>query len=170
MAWSGSAMFRAFVQYNLLRDDGVTLQNYDGLEADTLKVALYDNDITPDKDASMATTGYNSGSSQWVASGNEVTDSDGSSDWSAGGVTLGSKAYSTGAGYVMFDAADATHSNTVTISNAYGCLVYDDDTTTAGSHIADQGVTYHYFGGAQSVTTGTFTIVWHANGLFRITV
>ena len=76
---------------------------------------------------------------------------------------------STNSGVIMFDATtDTTHSNTVTLTNAYGCLVYDDS-ITAGT-VADQGISYHYFGGAQSVTTGTFTIVWHANGLFRITV
>lgn len=168
MAFGSSAMFRAFVQYNLLKDDGVTLGNYGTLESDTIKVALYDNDNTPDKDAGITSTGYNTG--QWAISGNEVTDSDGSSDWAAGGITLTGKAFSTGAGYVMFDATDTTHSNTVTISNAYGCLVYDDSTTAGTGGVADQGVTYHAFGGAQSVTTGTFTIVWHANGLFRITV
>ncbi len=41
--------------------------------------------------------------------------------------------------------------------------------TTAGT-VADQGVCFNYFGGAQTVTGGTFTIVWHANGLFRFTV
>ncbi len=36
--------------------------------------------------------------------------------------------------------------------------------------VGDQGVCYNYFGGAQSVTAGTFTIVWNANGIFRITL
>jgi hypothetical protein len=47
-----------------------------------------------------------------------------------------------------------------------GCLVYDDTLTTPD----DPGVCYNWFGSAQSVTNGTFTVVWHANGLFRITV
>lgn len=163
MAWSGSAMFREFPVAML--NDSAT--GYDGLDTDVVKVALYDNDITPDKDAAVASTGFNTGA--WAISGNEVTDSDGSSDWTSGGVALASKTISTpSSGVIMFDAADTSHSNTVTLTNAYGCLVYNDD-ITAGT-VADQGVSYHYFGGAQSVTTGTFTIVWHANGLFRITV
>jgi hypothetical protein len=168
MAWSGSAMFQAWPQM-LLEHSVTEAQGYDGIETDTIKVALYDNDITPDKDAAVALTGYNAATSAWVSSGNEVTDSDGSSDWSAGGVALAGKAVTDqGSGVTMFDATDTTHSNTVTLTNAYGCLVYDDD-ITAGT-VPDQGISYHYFGGAQSVTTGTFTIVWHANGLFRITV
>ncbi|MFF5973726.1 hypothetical protein ACFY7C_19575 [Streptomyces sp. NPDC012769] len=163
MAWSASAMFREFPVAML--NDSAT--GYTGLDSNGIKAALYDNDITPDKDAAVGSTGYNTG--QWAISGNEVTDSDGSSDWAAGGIALGSKTITTpSSGVVMFDAADTTHSNTVTITNAFGCLVYNDD-ITAGT-VADQGVSYHYFGGAQSVTTGTFTIVWHANGIFRITV
>jgi hypothetical protein len=166
MAWSGSAMFQAWPQM-LLERSVTAAQGYDGIETDVIKVALYDNDITPDKDAAVASTGYNTG--QWVITGNEVTDSDGSPDWGAGGVALAGKAVTDeGSGVTMFDATDTSHSNTVTLTNAFGCLVYDDD-ITAGT-VADQGISYHYFGGAQSVTTGTFTIVWHANGLFRITV
>jgi hypothetical protein len=165
MAWSGSAMFRAWP--TMLLNDSAT--GYTGLDSDTIKVALYDSDITPDKDAAVASTGYNTG--QWTASGNEVTDSDGSSDWGAGGVALSGKTIdgTTNSGVIMFDATtDTTHSNTVTLTDAHGCLVYDDS-ISAGT-VAKQGISYHWFGGAQSVTTGTFTIVWHANGLFRITV
>lgn len=163
MAWSGSAMF---VEWAKMTQEA-SATGFTGLDSDTVKAALYDNDITPDKDAALASTGFNTGT--WAIAGNEVTDSDGSSDWSSGGIALTSKAVTDqGSGVVMFDAADTTHSNTVTITNAYGCLVYDDS-ITAGT-VADQGISYHYFGGAQSVTTGTFTIVWHANGLFRITV
>ena len=159
MAWSASAMFQAWPQ-SLLETPGT---GYAGIESNTLKAALYDNDVTPDKDAALASTGYNTG--QWTVAGNEVTDT----EWPAGGIALSSKAVTDeGSGVTQFDAADTTHANTVTISNAFGCLVYNDSIT--GGTVADQGITYHYFGGAQSVTTGTFTIVWHANGLFRITV
>jgi hypothetical protein len=159
-------MFRAFVQYNLLKDNGVTLGSYGSLESDTLKAALYDNDITPDKNAAITSTGYNTG--QWAISGNEVSDG---TNWDSGGEPVTGGTFTAGSGYMMFDASDTSQGGTTcTLSNVYGCLVYDDDTTTGTGGVADQGVTYHYFGGAQSVTSGTFTIVWHANGLFRITV
>jgi hypothetical protein len=162
MAWSGSAMF---VEWAKMTQEA-SGTGYTGLDSDTVKAALYNNSITPDKDAAVGSTGYNTGT--W-ANTNALNDTDGSDDWPVAGIALSSKAVTDqGSGVVMFDAADTTHSNTVTITNAYGCLVYDDS-ITAGT-VADQGVSYHYFGGAQSVTTGTFTIVWHANGLFRITV
>lgn len=160
---SSSAMFREYAATVLKVGSGST--GVDG----TLKVALFNDSVTPDKDAALASTAYNTGT--WTT-GNEVTDSDGTSNWSAGGVALSGGAVTTpSSGVVMFDATDTTHSSTVTISNAYGCLLYDDAmTTTASVSQADQGISFHSFGGAQSVTTGTFTIVWHANGLFRITV
>ena len=67
----------------------------------------------------------------------------------------------------VIDATDLAGGGTVTISGAYGCLVYDD---TIATPVADQGICFNYFGGSQSVTAGTFTIVWNANGIFRITL
>lgn len=171
MAFTASAMFREWPKAVMGQGQtaAVLPAGYAGLGADTVKAALYNNTGTPDKDATLVTTGYNSATSQWVTA-NEVTDSDGSSDWNAGGIALGSKTLTTpSSGVFMFDAADTTHSNTVTLTNAYGCLVYDDTITVGTGGIAKQGVSFHYFGGAQSVTAGTFTIVWNANGLFRIT-
>jgi hypothetical protein len=159
MAWSASAMFREWPSQALQ----VSGTGYTGLDSDTVKVALFNNTGTPDKDAAVASTGFNTG--QWTTT-NEVTDV---TNWVSGGRALASKAFTTpSTGVVMFDAADLAGGGNVTLVNAYGCLVYDD-TISAGT-VADQGVTYHYFGGAQSVTAGTFTIVWDANGLFRISV
>ena len=67
-----------------------------------------------------------------------------------------------------FDAADTVSANaTTTLTNAYGTLIYNDTVTTP---VADQGVCYNYFGGANSVTSGTFTIVWNASGIFALTL
>ena len=56
---------------------------------------------------------------------------------------------------------------TTTLTNAYGCLVYSDTRTTP---VADQGICFNYFGGANSVTSGTFTIVWNASGILALTL
>lgn len=160
MAWSASSMFRAWPQM-LLNLSGTS---YTGLDSDTIKAALYDNDITPDNDAAVGSTGYDTG--VWASTGNEVSDDP---NWDLAGEPLTSKSIDVStADVVMFDAANTPQSGaTCTLSNAFGCLVYDD--TISGGSVAKQGVTYHYFGGGQSVTAGTFTIVWHTNGLFRIT-
>jgi hypothetical protein len=157
MAWSASAIFRQF-----LADALGNVAAFD-LDADTFKVALYDNDITPDNDVSAANSAYNAG--QWSSSGNEVSES---GQWATGGVALTSQSLNAGtADVVFFDAADTASGSAADLANVYGCLVYDD---TLSTPVADQGVCYNYFGGSNSVVNGTFTVVWHSNGIFRITL
>lgn len=158
MAWTNSSVFREW-NSQMLQVSGT---GYTGLDSDTVNVALFNNTTTPDKDAAVASTGYNTG--VWVT-GNEVTDA---TNWVAGGRPLASKTFTTPTtGVVMFDAADLAGGGNVTLTNAYGCLVYDNS-ITAGT-VAKQGASFNYFGGAQSVTAGTFTIVWNANGIARWT-
>lgn len=158
MAWSASAIFRPFVADVL--DNTAALD----LGADTIRAALYNNSITPDNDVTAANSAYDAG--QW-ANTNEVDD-DGNG-WAAGGEALTSQTVDSGTADVVFFDADNTASSTssVTLSDVHGCLVYDDTLTTP---VADQGICYNYLGGANSVTSGTFTIVWNANGILRFTL
>lgn len=159
MAFTASGIFQEWI--NMVYQ--VSATGYTGLDSDVVKVALFNNTGTPDKTAALASTGYNTGA--WVVA-NEVTDA---TNWVAGGRALASKTFTfPSAGTFMFDAADLAGGGNMTVANVYGCLVYDD-TITAGT-VADQGTSYHYFGGAQSVTGGTFTVIWHVNGLQRGTV
>lgn len=143
-----------------------TTYGTNGLSADTVNVALFNNTVSPNATAAVASTGYNTGT--WTT-GNEVTDA---TNWVAGGRALASKTYSvltagsqTTSAEVNFDAADLSGAGNVTITSAFGCLVYDN-TITAGT-VAKQGMCFNYFGGSQSVTAGTFTIVWDATGVFK---
>jgi hypothetical protein len=131
--------------------------SYGSLSADAINVALYNNTTAPDKTVSAANSCYPVG--QWVT-GNEVTDV---TNWVAGGRALLSKAFSidTGSSSVCFQAAALSGGGNVTISNAYGCLVYDDTISSP----ANQGICYNSFGGAaQGVVAGTFTINWATVG------
>lgn len=159
MAWSNSKIFTQWVNGPMFQASGT---NYTGLDSDTVKAALFNNSVTPDQDAAVASTGFNTGT--WTT-GNEVTDV---TNWVSGGRALASKTFTAGTATSTFDAADLAGGGTVTISGAFGAFVYDD-TITAGT-VADQGVCFNYFGGTQSVTAGTFTIVWHANGIARFTL
>lgn len=163
---SSSAVFGQFLYNPIVQGTTSTSpalpSGYTGLDNDACKVALFNDTTTPDKNAAVASTGFNTG--VWVTA-NEVTDV---TNWVSGGRSLASQAYTSVANGTMFDAADLAGGGTVTITNAYGCFVYDD-AITAGSTIADQGFCFNAFGSAQSVSSGTFTIVWHVNGLFRIT-
>jgi hypothetical protein len=156
MAFTESRVFRQYVADIL---DNTTAMD---LTADTFKVSLYGNGITPDRDVSAANSAYGVG--QWLAA-NAITSS---TDWPVGGVSLASRTLTTpSSGIVMFDAADTASGAAATLANVYGLLVYDD---TIASPVADQGVCYNYLGGANNVTAGTFTVIWNANGIFRVTV
>lgn len=157
MAWSNSRIFRPFLA------DAVSNTAAFNLGSDTFKVALYDNDITPDNDVTAANSAYNAG--QWASAGNEVSES---GQWAAGGVALTTPVVnSSSADIVFWDADDTASGSAADLANVYGCLVYDDTLTTP---VADQGICYNYLGGANSVVNGTFTVVWHANGIWRITL
>jgi hypothetical protein len=155
VAWSNSKIFMAYIED--------VLENTTAMDAnsDTFKAALYNNTPTPDQTVASANTAYNAG--QW-ANTNEVSDG---TNWDAGGEPLTSVTSAFSSNVYTFDAANTPQGGaSTTLANVYGCLVYDDTITTP---VADQGVCYNYFGGANSVTAGTFTIVWNASGIFTIT-
>lgn len=156
MSFVGSNVFRSFV-FDALGNTAA----YD-LDTDAAKAALYGT--TPDnvtaRDDTTAHNVYAAVGGQWIA-GSEKTGGGGT--WAAGGTALASNVQSTGAGFVMYDAADVAPGGTNTLAAVFGCLVYD---TTVGNN----GICCNYFGGSQSVTAGTFTIVWNANGIFRATM
>jgi hypothetical protein len=157
VAWSNSKIFRQF-----LADAVLNVAAFD-LDTDSFKVALYDNDITPDNDVTAANSAYNVG--QWATTGNEVFEA---GQWAQAGVALTSPAINVGTADVVFwDAADTASGSAADLAAVFGCLVYDDTLTTP---VADQGICYNYFGGSNSVVNGTFTVVWNANGIWRITL
>lgn len=156
MAWANSRVFVQWMIGPMLQSSGT---GYTGLDSDTVKAALFATGATPDNDAAVGSTGYLTGT--WVTA-NEITDDQvGGADWVSGGIALATKTFTSPAvGDVMFDAADTASGASATLTAAFGAFVYDD-TITAGT-VADQGLCYNYFGGSQSVTNGTFTIVWNA--------
>jgi hypothetical protein len=161
MAFTASAIFREW-PIQMFQVSGTA---FTGLDSDTVKLAWYGNSGTPDKDAAVGLTGYAAATSAWIT-GNEVVDA---TNWPAGGLALASKTFTTPAtGVAMFDAADRAGNGTLTLTNFFGGLVYDD--TITGGSVADQGVCYNYAGGAQTVTAGTVTAIFNVNGVCRFTV
>lgn len=119
------------------------------LEADAIRVALVNNshDSTAPFDQDVWTT---------VVDANEIS----GTGYTAGGELLTTKAV-TQAATTKFDADD-TAWTTATFS-AYHAVLYDD--TLA----ADDLICTFDFGGIKTVTAGTFTIQWHANGIITLT-
>lgn len=162
---ANSQMFVAWVQG--VMGQGQTAQSlpaaYAGLGTDTVNVALFNNSVTPDNTAARASTGYNTGT--WTTT-NEVTDA---TNWTAGGRPLASKTTNVATNVFTFDAADTAGAGNVTITNAFGCMLYDNAITAGTGGVAKQGICFNSFGSGQSVTAGTFTIVWNASGIFTVT-
>lgn len=155
MAWTNSKIFRQYIADMIGNTAALDF------DADTIKYTNYGSGITPDNDVTAALSAYNAATSQWVTAG-EAT----SGSWAAGGQALASKTVDVAtADTVKVDAADLTASS-VTLT-ASGGFCYDDTLTTP---VADQGMSYHYYGGSQSVTAGTFTVVFAANGLHTYTL
>lgn len=153
MAWSNSKIFSA-----TLTDSLNNTAALDG-NADTFKAALFGNTITPSQTVASASTAYGAG----VWASGEVANG----GWAAGGVALTSVASGFSSNVYTFDAADTANGSAATLTDAWGALVYDD---TIAAPVADQGLCYNYLGGANSVTAGTFTIVWHASGIYALTL
>jgi hypothetical protein len=155
MAFTTSGVFVAFIRDSL---NNTTSHSFD-VDADTINVALFGNTGTPDKTVANTLSGYNQATSQWVTA-NEVT----ATGWTAGGLALASVTSSVSSNVYTFDAADRAGGATDTVTNCYGVLVYDNTLATK------DGLSFNYLGGANSVTSGTFTVVWNASGIFTITV
>ena len=155
MAWTDSRILRSYVADKI--QETVQLPF-----TDTWKMALFNNTVVPDKDATSANSRY--GTPSTFVTGNEIVDA---TNWPAGGKTVtGLAATSPSTGVVMIDCTDVASGGNVTLTGFFGALVYDDTVTTP---VADQAMCFNYFGGTQTVTANPFTAVIDANGLARFT-
>jgi len=114
------------------------------LEGDTINVSLYDDSHSFTATDTVYTTT------------NELATAGG---YTQGGKALASKAV-TEAATTKWDAADSTWTSAT--FTAYHAVIWDD---TVGT---DDLICSIDFGGAQTVTAGTFTIQWHADGIITL--
>jgi hypothetical protein len=159
MAWTGtqgSHVFAAMMLATLTGQASHTMKL--GASGDSFLVSLFGNTGTPDQTTTQALSYYNTG--QWVTA-NEVYQA---GQWAQGGVALGSPTAAQASGVVNVGAANtASGSAFTTPSNVYGVLVYDNTLTTK------DGFCFNFLGGPNSVTSGTFTVVWAGGFLASIT-
>lgn len=126
--------------------------NWGGTTPDAIKIALYNNTLTPTPETDPTT--YN------VApyNANQVT----GTNWPTGGVALGTPTCAivstTG---INLDGADTSVTGT-TLTAARGCLIYDDTLSPKA------GVVFVNFGGDYSTNAGTFAITWDTAGIATI--
>jgi hypothetical protein len=181
MAWTESAIFRAWMTAALAPDAAFEGKwdpgEFDNVAGDGYMVALYNTGTTPDKSVAAAQSAYPVG--QWVV-GNEVTDSTVGAigaGWPAGGVPLAGPTYTDDGPMIanpnpppaiqvapiVFAGDDTVNgpAGTVTLVDVSGDLLYWTGTGVA----ANQGAAFHWFGGPNQVSAGTFTIIWNAQGI-----
>lgn len=162
---------KIFDKYIEDKINAVTLMN---LLSDTVKVTLMGNSVdgTVTQGDTSAHNAYNGSGGQWLTTaGYEVVNTNGGATgtpWVAGGLPLTSVASSVNVSthVYTFTAATRPGGTGETITNAYGCLIYD---FTIATPVAKQGICYLAFGGANG-TTGTFTVAFNASGIFTLTL
>ena len=117
------------------------------LDTHSFKVALMDNTHT-----------FTATNSTWSdISANEIT----GTGYSAGGAALATVTWAADGTAVKWDAANTAW--TTASFTAYHAVIYDD------THASDALVCSINFGGAQTVSAGTFTIQWNTDGILRVT-
>lgn len=159
MVWTKSQVFSSYAHDAL---QGIQLFKI-GAGGDTQKLALYSTAVVTatSQDDTSVHNAYNGTGGQWVLA-NEIT----GTNWSAGGVTLGTpilSALGAVAGRTTYDASDVSVANT-TLTGAVGALIYD---STAATVVANQGICAIWFGGTSYTTVaGTLGITWDALGIW----
>jgi len=153
---TNSKIFTAFIR-DVMNN---TASHTHDIDADTLKIALYNDSGTPDQTVANTLTGYDQATSAWV-SANEVT----ATGWTAGGLTLASVTSAFSSTTYTLDAADKAGGAADTVTAAYGCLIFNDSIATF-----KDGICYLAFGGSNSVVAGTFTCQFNAAGLLTVAV
>lgn len=124
------------------------------LIADTVKVALFTNSITPNfsTDTAYGAAPYNA---------NEVS----GSGYSAAGLALTTKTFTElNTAYATLDGDDSAWTSS-TFASARCALLHD---TTVSSPTSDPALALINFGADYAVTSGTFTIQYAATGIYRI--
>lgn len=130
--------------YNAFKGDLMEKQVNLASGGDTIKVGLLDTNHS-----------FSAANSVWGdVSANEVS----GTGYTAGGATLASQTVTTAA-TTKFDGTDSTW--TTATFTAYHAVLYDNTNT-------DSLMCSFDFGGAKTVSAGTFTIQWHADGIITL--
>jgi hypothetical protein len=155
MAWTNSKIFVSTIEDILENTTAIDLNT------DTFNVALFNDSITPSQTVASASTAFGAG----VWASGEVFDG---AEWPTGGQALDSVTFAPTSNVLKWDAADEVSTGTsATLASVFGCLIYNISVNTP---VDSQGICYLYFGGTNSVTDGTFTVVFNTAGIFTLTL
>lgn len=127
------------------------------LDGDTFKIALFTDASVP----AATYDSYDTGGAGVALTTDDVEVTNGSG-YTTGGATLASVTWNESAGTVTFDATDPQWTS-ATFTARYAAIY---DTSSTGT--TNQLVCMIDFGSDKSVTSGTFTIQFHTNGIFTL--
>lgn len=152
MAWSTSYIVPSTIVAGLTGGAAVSM----AASYANLKVALFDNTVTPNVDTDPQS--YNV--APWNAG--EVT----GTNWAAGGVALsltGNGLTHASGGFLKFQAVNVSVASTTISTAAFGCLIYDNSLTPKLAICAV------WFGGSGYTTAGTtMGITWPTGGIWTL--
>lgn len=122
-------------------------------DADAITVSLHSSSYTPNQDTDDF----------WNDATNELATAGG---YTSPGLALTTSAptYDSGTNEMRLDANDASWTSATFTARI--AVVYSN---TAGATSTDPVLTYVDFGGDETVSSGTFTIVWDSTGVAKIT-
>lgn len=141
MTFPASSLYAA----NLLAGWGATATDID-LDSHALKVALYTDSMVQDPTGGTP-LGY-SGTGEHGATGNYAT---------SGAALGGTVTWAVNGGLLVCSTSAVTSWASATLSNVYGCVIWD---TQATSPVANAAIVAVKFGTVGSSGGGTFTIDW----------
>ena len=145
MAWTVSGLY-----FPTHRDQWDLTQLGVDLDAEDLKIALYDDTETPNYSTETA-----------YAATNEVS----GTGWAAGGVVLtGTAVDESPAGTMRWDATDVSETGT-TLVDSFGAKIYDDTNATVPDALV---VGIDFPAGDYSTNNGTLAITFDTTGVLTI--
>jgi len=125
------------------------------MDGDTFKCALFTDASLP----ALTYQSYNVGGAS-VSLTNDKTEVSSGSGYTTGGVSM-STTWVESTGTVTFDSSPNAIWSSATFTARWAAIYSDSDANKGLVALID-------FGASKSVTAGTFTIQWHASGIFTL--
>jgi hypothetical protein len=167
MVWTASGWAGSWFYYGLMQTP-----RQDHTLNDPMKVALYNNTVTP---VPAANANYGYGSTIFPPAA-EVSDDPG---WPPGGPVAGGVTVTVTGERIAVTADDVRTATPATLAGIHGSMIYDSVNLGPGDNpdnpglvgqLARTSLAFHWFGGRVDVTGGQLFLLWGTDGIAVQTV